>query len=104
MPFFLAVFSSLNQVALIKRRLYDEGIYAEMQRTPQCLSTTGCSYALRCDEQHRARFSQLCAAADLAPGGLFDEATVAAASGGTIDLTKDLSGGTGAVGWDEDEP
>jgi len=46
---FLAVFSSLNQVTLIKRRLYREAVYVEMMRTPQCLASTGCAFALRCD-------------------------------------------------------
>jgi len=41
----LVVFASLNQVALLKRALYREGVYAEMVRTPRCYLFSGCSFA-----------------------------------------------------------
>jgi hypothetical protein len=67
----LAVFASLNQVALVKRALQREGIYAEMLRTPRCLSHTGCSFALRCREEELAPLEKACSQWKIEPGGIF---------------------------------
>jgi hypothetical protein len=69
----LVVFSSLNQVALLKRHLYGEGVYLEMLRAPQCLSATGCSFALRCRLDDLPRLRQACTHWKIAPGGYFEE-------------------------------
>jgi hypothetical protein len=67
----LAVFASLNQVALVKRALQREGIYVEMLRTPRCLSHTGCSFALRCREEELAQLEKICSQWKIVPGGIF---------------------------------
>lgn len=72
----LAVFSSLNQVALIRRKLYRDGIYVEMTRSPQCLSFTGCSFALRCSPEQLIMVSQACSTAKIPLGGIFVETVV----------------------------
>lgn len=72
----LAVFSSLNQVALIRRKLYRDGIYLEMTRAPQCLSYTGCSFALRCNPEQLEVVRQACRGANIALGGAFQEKVV----------------------------
>jgi hypothetical protein len=69
----LAVFASLNQVALLKRALYREGIYAEMVRTPHCYSSTGCSFALRCQLSEIPLLKQICHQWKIEPGGFFEE-------------------------------
>ncbi len=67
----LVVFTSLNQVALLKRALYRRGIFVEMQRTPSCLVETGCSYALRCDADALAALEHECGRFGIVPGGSF---------------------------------
>jgi len=69
----LAVFASLNQVALVKRALQREGIYVEMLRTPRCLSHTGCSFALRCKEEELALLEAVCSKWKIEPGGVFED-------------------------------
>jgi hypothetical protein len=71
MAFKLAVFASLNQVALVKRALQQERVYVEMLRTPSCLSHTGCSFALRCPEEKVALLEQVCSKWKIEPGGIF---------------------------------
>ena len=46
---YLVSFASLNQVHRLKRHLYQGGVYVDMVRAPQCLSSRGCSFGLRCD-------------------------------------------------------
>jgi hypothetical protein len=67
----LAVFASLNQVALVKRALQRDGVYVEMLRTPRCLSHTGCSFALRCREEELALLEQICNQWKIELGGVF---------------------------------
>ncbi|MGA3092756.1 MAG: DUF3343 domain-containing protein [Terriglobales bacterium] len=67
----LAIFPSLNQVTLIKRALRRSGIYVDMIRTPQCLSFTGCSFALCCDRQQLDLVRRECHTANISPGGFF---------------------------------
>jgi hypothetical protein len=69
----LVVFASLNQVALLKRDLYRDGINLEMQRTPQSLSATGCSYALRCPDEQVGLLLERCRKFAIQPGGVFEE-------------------------------
>jgi len=69
----LAVFPSLNQVALVKRALHREGVYVEMLRTPKCLSSTGCSFALRCTLNELDAVRDACTRAGMAWGGAFEE-------------------------------
>jgi len=69
------VFPSLNQVALVKRALLRKGVYVDMTRTPQCLSSTGCSFGLRCSERELSLLREACAAAHIQLGGLFEEDT-----------------------------
>jgi len=69
----LAVFPSLNQVALVKRALYREGVCVEMLRTPKCLSSTGCSFALRCTLRELDAVHNACVRAGMAWGGAFEE-------------------------------
>lgn len=69
----LVVFASLNQVALLKRALYREGVYVEMLRTPRCLSSTGCSFAVRCQPADMAPLLQTCRKWKIEPGGIFEE-------------------------------
>lgn len=76
----LVVFASLNQVALLKRDLYRDGVDLEMQRTPQSLAATGCSYALRCPEAQVARLLERCAKYSITPGGVFAETEAERAS------------------------
>ena len=71
MAHMLAVFASLNQVALVKRALNTQGVCVEMLRTPRCLSHTGCSFALRCREEEIALLKQICAKWKIEPGGIF---------------------------------
>jgi len=70
---YLAVFASLNQVALLKRVLYREGIYADMVRTPQCYASTGCSFALRCRSSDIPILREACRKWSVEPGGIFEE-------------------------------
>ena len=76
----LAVFASLNQVALLKRALQREGVYVEMLRTPRCYAHTGCSFALRCRDEDLALLEKACAQWKIEPGGIFAD-TVQAAPG-----------------------
>jgi hypothetical protein len=69
----LVVFASLNQVALLKRSLYRMGVFVEMQRTPHCLSTTGCSFALRCERHELPLLQMKCKEMSIEPGGIFEE-------------------------------
>jgi hypothetical protein len=69
----LAVFASLNQVALLKRALYREGVYVEMVRTPHCFSSTGCSFALRCQHSELSLLDRICHQCKIEPGGIFEE-------------------------------
>ena len=69
----LAVFASLNQVALLKRALYREGVYLEMLRTPRSLSSTGCGFALRCELAQLPLLRQACGRWAIEPGGIFAE-------------------------------
>jgi hypothetical protein len=69
----LVVFASLNQVALLKRDLYRTGVYVEMLRTPLSLSSTGCSFALRCQPDDVPLLLQSCARWSIHPGGVFEE-------------------------------
>lgn len=69
----LAVFASLNQVALLKRALYREGKYVEMVRTPHCFSSTGCSFALRFDLPDMPLLLEMCEKWKIKPGGIFEE-------------------------------
>jgi hypothetical protein len=69
----LAVFQSLNQVALLKRALYREGVYVEMVRTPRCYSSTGCSFALRCQPGELPLLDKICRQWKIEPGGIFEE-------------------------------
>lgn len=69
----LAVFASLNQVALLKRALYREGVYVEMVRTPRCYSSTGCSFALRCQTAELPLLDRICRQWKIEPGGIFEE-------------------------------
>lgn len=73
MPDVFVVFTSLNQVALLKRALYRRGIFAAMQRTPRCLVQTGCSYALRCDASALAALESECGRFGIVPGGAYQE-------------------------------
>ncbi len=73
MTWSLVVFASLNQAALLKRALHRESISVEMQRTPQSLSATGCSYALRCREEDVPRLLQGCTRLSIQHGGVFTE-------------------------------
>jgi hypothetical protein len=73
MAWSLVVFASLNQVALLKRDLYRSGLNLEMLRTPQSLSATGCSYALRCPDEQVNLLLECCAKFAIQPGGVFEE-------------------------------
>jgi hypothetical protein len=74
----LVVFASLNQVALLKRALNREGVYVDMLRTPRCLSSTGCSFAVRCQPADMAPLLQACRKWKIEPGGVFEETGEAA--------------------------
>jgi len=63
----------LSQVALLKRHLYGEGIHLEMLRSPQSLSATGCSFALRCRQEDLLPLQEACARWKITPGGCFLE-------------------------------
>jgi hypothetical protein len=67
----LAVFASLNQVALVKRALNREGTHVEMLRTPRCLSHTGCSFALRCSAEAIPLLEEVCRKWKIEVGGIF---------------------------------
>jgi len=69
----LVVFASLNQVALLKRALYRDGVYVEMVRTPHCYSFSGCSFALRCQLDELSLLEELCGKWKIEPGGVFAE-------------------------------
>jgi len=69
----LVVFASLNQVALVKRALQRNGVYAEMLRTPRCFLHTGCSFALRCCIEELALLEEICSTYKIVPGGFFDD-------------------------------
>lgn len=78
MASWLVVFASLNQVALLKRALYREGIYVEMLRTPRGLSSTGCSFAVRCQPAEVAPLLETCRRFKVEQGGIFEETGEAA--------------------------
>ena len=44
------MFASLSHAHLVRRRLSGRVQPLELTRTPQCYSTKGCSFALRCKE------------------------------------------------------
>jgi hypothetical protein len=67
----LVVFASLNQVALLKRALYREGVYAEMVRTARSYSFSGCSFALRCQLDELPMLEEMCRKWKIEPGGIF---------------------------------
>lgn len=69
----LAIFASLNQVALLKRGLYREGVFVEMVRTPHCFVSTGCSFALRFDPLELGLLQEMCRQWKIEPGGIFVE-------------------------------
>lgn len=69
----LVVFASLNQAALLRRALHRKGVSVELQRTPQSLSATGCSYALRCTEQEVPPLLEQAQALSIRHGGIFAE-------------------------------
>lgn len=69
----LVVFASLNQVALLKRALYREGVFVEMVRTPHCFSFSGCSFALRCQLGELPMLDEICRKWKIEPGGVFEE-------------------------------
>jgi len=69
----LVVFASLNQVALLKRALYHEGVFVEMVRTPHCYSFSGCSFALRCQLDELSLLIEVCRNWKIEPGGVFAE-------------------------------
>ena len=69
----LVVFASLNQVAMLKRDLNRQGVYVEMLRTPSSLSSTGCSFAVRCQSADMALLLQTCRERKIEPGGIFEE-------------------------------
>lgn len=69
----LIVFASLNQVALLKRALYREGVYVGMVRTPRCYSFSGCSFALRCQIDELPLLEEMCKKWMIEPGGIFAE-------------------------------
>jgi hypothetical protein len=69
----LVVFASLNQVALLKRELYRNGVYVEMLRTPLSLSSTGCSFAVRCQPEEVPLLLKSCERWSIEPGGVFEE-------------------------------
>jgi len=71
---YLAVFASLNQVALVTRALHCEEVYVEMLRTPRCFSHSGCSFALRCRIEELAILEQVCRKCRIEPGGVFEDA------------------------------
>jgi hypothetical protein len=70
---YLIVFASLNQVASLKRALQREGVYVEMLRTPQSLSSTGCSFAVRCPPENLPVLLEACRKWSITPGGVFEE-------------------------------
>jgi hypothetical protein len=72
-PSCLVVFASLNQVALLKRDLYRNGVYVEMLRTPLSLSSTGCSFAVRCQSADVPLLLQSGERWSIKPGGVFEE-------------------------------
>lgn len=69
----LVVFASLNQVALLKRALYRDGVFVEMVRTPHCYSFSGCSFALRCQADELPMLEEICRKWKIEPGGVFAE-------------------------------
>jgi hypothetical protein len=71
----LAVFASLNQVALLKRSLYQMGVFVEMRRTPHCLSTTGCGFALQCERSELPLLQMKCEELMIESGGIFQESS-----------------------------
>ncbi len=76
MEMVLAIFPSLNQVSLIRRNLHREGVYVEMTRSPQCLASTGCSFALRCEAGHLSAVVRASEDAGIAIPGVFSETIV----------------------------
>jgi hypothetical protein len=73
MTAYLAVFASLNQVTFVKRALYREGVFVEMLRTPQDLSSTGCSFAVRCQCAEIPIIREVCRKGSIVLGGIFEE-------------------------------
>ena len=69
---YIAVFASLNQTALLKRALYREGIFVDMQRTPHCLASTGCGFALRSNQAELSAIEEQCRKLAITHGGIFE--------------------------------
>lgn len=73
MSHIVVVLASLNQTALLKRALYRQGIFVDMMRTPRCLSSTGCSFALKCNQSEFASLEEQCRNLGITHGGVFEE-------------------------------
>ena len=69
---YIVVFASLNQTALLKRALYRQGIFSDMLRTPHCLASTGCSFALRCGAAELSALEEQCRILAISHGGVFE--------------------------------
>ena len=69
----LVVFASLNQAALLRRALHRNGVSLELQRTPQSLAATGCSYALRCTDEVVPQLLDMAQTLSIRHGGVFAE-------------------------------
>lgn len=73
MPECLVVFASLNQVALLRRALFRRDVFVDMERTPQCLASTGCGFALRCHPSDLLAIDEECRGLSIVPGGTFQQ-------------------------------
>lgn len=83
-----AVFPTLNQAALVRRHLLNEGVYLEMCRTPECLLHTGCSFALKGDKERMQTLGSICERIALPFRGIF-EAEEQAARKPVVDLGEE---------------
>lgn len=68
----LIAFTSLNQVALLKRALQRVDICVPMQRSPRALAEKGCGFAICCRLADLGAVLDVCRERNIEPGGILE--------------------------------
>jgi hypothetical protein len=69
----LVVYASMSQVKRVKSALEKDGGYVDITRTPHCVSTGGCSTAIRCKQGQLVRVVLASAALQIPVQGAYAE-------------------------------
>jgi hypothetical protein len=84
----LIVYAALSQVKRVKSMLESGGDFFETLRSPHCIASGGCSYAIRCTAEQASPIRQISLDLGIIPSGFYREV----ATEGTISyLPMDLS-------------